>query len=227
MRSEWNDQSKDLKEKRKDKNSAMKNVDKQTTDSVLRIMVKKFRNCMLEAHEKLDSIIKEKWIGNANHYREYLVQMITGSDALTEEQSKQLSTVILNYEPLSFNDEEENLFIKAKFLRGRFFGLNMIGSERLNTRKLTTFFNNRLSKEILEMSLAINDSRFESFSEWQDALQDLVEDNIADFNPELREITELIKYDKQREIDLKRDQKTIADSLKAVKEMMDWKTIDE
>ena len=69
------------------------------------------------------------------------------------------------------------------------------------------------------MADEINKSRFESFELWKQKLLDTVEENIADYNPELREITELIKDESDRIITLKKNQKTISNSLRAIEEM--------
>ena len=149
-----------------------------------------------------------------------MVRLIIGADSLSESQRSELSAIILNYPAFTYNDDSDKVFIKEKFLRGNFFGQL---SERLNTKRLASIYNSSMRRNVKEMSERINENCFVSFKEWQSKLQALIEDNIAQYNPELREISEFIREETDRILELQSNQQSITNSMLTIENMMSWK----
>ena len=178
-----------------------------------------------DAERELGEVTRKLWQENAQTYRDEMVKLITGSDALSEKQRTDLSNVILNYPIFQYDDDADKVFIKARFLRGNVLGLRIGASERLNTYKLAASYNSKIQRNIEEMSELINTSCANSFKQWQEKLQGAIEKNITIYNPELRELTEFIREESERILELQTDQLTISNSFKTIEDMMAWKEL--
>ena len=56
------------------------------------------------------------WLEKSNDYRDSMVRLITGTDALSENQKNELWQIIMNYPAFTYDDDSDDVFIKAKFL---------------------------------------------------------------------------------------------------------------
>ena len=198
LATEWVTDSKTMQQKKESMDATRQNVDKETSDRLLEIVVKEFRKNIIDAQDRLGEASKQHWQENAQAYRDEMIRLITGTDALSEKQRNELSAVILSYPTFQYDDDADKVFIKAKFLRGNVLGLRLGASERLNTARLASSYNTRIRHNIDEMSQLINSSCFTSFKAWQENLQALIEENITIYNPELRELTEFIREESER-----------------------------
>ena len=54
----------------------------------------------------------------------------------------------------------------------------------------------------------------------------VIEQNITEYNPQLRDMAEMIREETEKIIELETDQKTISDTLDAIKQLMAWKEVD-
>ncbi len=215
-----------LKESRDERATAEKEIDKETSDMLLKIVVEKYKESVLLAQEMLGYNIRHHWKANAESLKNILIKIITGSDALSSEQRGTLSNIIMNYQILTFNDDAENVFIKTKFLRGKVFGFSLIDDEKLNIRKLTRSYNDRISKSVSEIAAEMNASCYSSFKLWKSNLSTVIEANITEYNPQLRDMSDMIKEETEKIAELEENQLLIQQSLKAIKELMSWKNAE-
>jgi DNA repair ATPase RecN len=111
-------------------------------------------------------------------------------------------------------------------LRGNFFGLKINDDEKLNTKKLTKEYNNKIQENINEMAKLINNSCISSFNSWRKRLESVIEQNITEYNPNLRGMSELIREETEKIAELEQNQRTIQDSLDTIRTLMSWKTIE-
>lgn len=226
LATEWVTDSKTMQQKKESMDATRQNVDKETSDRLLKIVVKEFRKNIIDAQDRLGEASKQHWQENAQAYRDEMIRLITGTDALSEKQRNELSAVILSYPTFKYDDDADKVFIKAKFLRGNVLGLRLGASERLNTARLASSYNTRIRHNIDEMSQLINSSCFTSFKAWQENLQALIEENITIYNPELRELTEFIREESERILELQTNQQTISNSFMTIENMMAWKELE-
>ncbi|KSV60389.1 dynamin family protein [Acetivibrio ethanolgignens] len=217
---------KDVQEQKDRRDTVSKDIDKATSDRVIRGVVHEYKKNTLAAKDEVSAALKEYWLANAQELRNRLVEIITETDALTSTQREELQTIIMNYEPLEFNDDADNIFIKARFLRGNFLGLRSNDSEKLNTKRLTDIYNDRIRKNIKEIAVMLNESCLGSFRNWVQKLQSVIEQNITDYNPRLRDMADMIREETEKIAELEEDQRTIGASLEAIKELMSWKTLE-
>lgn len=206
-----------------DRDAVKREIDSQTSDDVLERVVERYKDDFLDAKQKLAEEIKAAWLKNAAALRELLLSVVTGSDALSPAQRAQLSEIIMDYKALEFNDDADDIFIKAKFLRGKFLGFDT-DAERLNTKRLAYRYNERISKNIASMAQILFENCYASFKAWMSSLMSLIEQNITEYNPELRDMAEMIREETEKIIELEGDQKTISTTLDTIKQLMEWKT---
>lgn len=224
---DWNFDSRELNSKKTNLDSTKKNVDKETADELMHIVRSEFRRNLMDAQERLSELTSKKWQSNAQIYRDEMVKIITGTDALTAQQRSDLSDAILSYQPFAFDDKADKVFIKAKYLQGNVLGIRFFDTEKLDTRRLVSAYNSKLSSSINEISTSINDSCYSSYQKWQEDLRIMIEQNITTLNPELRELTEMIREESETIQELQNNQQTITNSFKAMEELMSWKMIEE
>lgn len=206
--------------------AAQREIDTQTSDDVIRIVNEKYRSCILDAIERLGNETRSHWQMNAQSLKEELIEIITESDALSNAQRAVLSGIIMDYQPLEFNNGADDIFIKTNYLRGSFLGIQARKSERLNIRRLAANFNDRISKNVLDMALHLNNSCYSSYKAWQTSLLSTIEDNIAEYNPQLRDMSEMIREETEKIAELENDQQTISASLESIRGLMSWKNVE-
>lgn len=216
----------DRQEQRERLDSVSRDIDKATSDRVLKVVVNEYKKNTMAAKDEVSAALKEYWLANAQELRNGLIAIITETDALTNSQREEIQTIIMNYEPLEFNDDADNVFIKTKFLRGNFLGLRPNDAEKLNIRRLTDIYNDRIRKNIKEIARLLNDSCLGSFRNWVQKLQSVIEQNITDYNPRLRDMADMIKEETEKIVELEEDQRSIGASLEAIRELMSWRTLE-
>lgn len=229
VKSMADDFARDFKEMQDSKSAmsqAEREIDKASSDKMLRSVVHEYKKNITKADDVLSQHLKEYWYALAQSLRNRLIEIITDSEALSVAQREEISNIIINYEPLDIKDDADIVFIKKKFLRGYLFGFRLNDSERLNIRLLTSRYNEKIRKNVYEMAVAINSSYFASFKAWEMSLNTVIEENITDYNPQLRDMAAMIKEETEKIIELENDQNAISSSLEAIKELMSWKVMD-
>ena len=216
---------KDMQESKQVKDSAEREVDKATSDRLLEIVIEEYKKNINVSKDTLSMGLKEHWYENAERIRTAMIEIITDSEALSVSQREEISNTIINYHPLDFNDDSDNMFIKKRFLRGNVLGLKLNDSERLNTKRLTSSYNDKIHKNIKAMASDLNVSCFTGFKTWEHNLASIIEENITEYNPQLRDMAEMIREETEKIIELEDNQQKISSSLNAIKELMSWKVL--
>ncbi len=223
LKSEWANDSEVVKQRKENKDSTRKQIDSTTSEQTMTIVKDMFKADILEAQGKLQGNAQVYWLNKSQEYRDSMIRLITGSDALSEKQKNELWEIIMNYPAFSYDDDSDDVFIKAKFLRQSFWSGLFGRRDRIDTKRLSASFNSKIKSSTREMSKQINKSYFESFQEWQGRLQSTIEANITNLNPDLRDLSERIRDEEDRISELKSNQRTISDSLETIMHMMEWK----
>lgn len=217
---------KEMQENKDEMDSSRSEIDKATSDEIMKIVVDRYKSSILEAQEKASAVTKQHWMDNEETLKNALVAIITGTDALSAKQREELSEIIINYQGLVIDDEANKVFVKAKYLKGQILGFRLSSSERLNTRRLANNFNDLIAKSIRSMSEDLNENCYSAFKVWKSHLCSVIEENITEMNPQLKQIAELIKEETDKINELADNQQTICSSLDAIKELMDWKVFE-
>ena len=102
----------------------------------------------------------------------------------------------------------------------------MNDSEKLNTKLLTARYNDKIKKNVYDMAVDINQIYFASFKAWEMSLNTVIEENITDYNPQLRDMAAMIKEETEKILELESDQNAISSSLEAIRTLMSWKDVE-
>lgn len=215
----------EVQEKVEARDASKRKIDEATSDTILNIVTEQYKINLIDAKDKLSMISKKHWHDNAQLLRSRLIEIITGSDALSSKQREELSGIIINYQALEFNDDADNIFIKSKFLRGNLLGIQFSDTEQLNIKRLASIYNDKINKNISEMATVMNESCYKSFKTWKTNLDSIIEQNITEYNPQLRDMAEMIREETEKINELEDNQKTISSSLEAIRELMSWKEL--
>ena len=226
MKEDFAKDYKELQESKKEMDFAESEIDKATSDSLLQIVIDEYKKNILAAKDILSEEIKGRWYANAQLLRNGLIEIITGSEALSVGQREELSSIIINYRPLEFNDDADNIFIKKRFLRGNVLGFQWFESEKLDTKRLSGSYNEKMRKNIRAIAEEMNNGCFVSFKNWEQSLASVIETNITEYNPQLRDMAEMIKEETDKIIELEENQKAISSSLETIREMRAWKILE-
>ena len=219
---------KDFKEIQMNKNevdTSRNEIDKATSDQIMKLVVERYKKSIVDAQIKAGMVIKQHWMNNAETLKDTLVAIITGSDALSAKQRDDLSEIIINHQGLLI-DDGANKFVKVKYLKGRILGFQLGTSERLNTKRLANSFNNLVAKNVKAMSEDLNENCYAAFRTWKENLCSLIEENITELNPQLKQMAEMIKEETDAINELTDNQRIISSSFEEIKELMAWKVIE-
>lgn len=222
------DVTKDIKEIQESKNrmdETEKELDKQTSDEIMKFVIDSYKVNLDDAQEKLDLHLNNYWREKELEFKTAIIREIAQSDALSDSQRNEITDIIKNYAFVDFKDDAESVFVKRKFLKGALFGLRLSDSEKLNTNRLATSYNDRIIKIIHSMSQEMNTKCFERFKIWNDRLLGVIEANLTELNPELKSIAEIIRIESESIAELENNQKTIQTSLEDIIDLMTWKEV--
>jgi hypothetical protein len=224
LATEWATDSHDVHQKKESRDTTKRGIDKATSDQLIRLVIVEFKKNIVDAQNRIGNSARGYWLNASNTYKDELARLITGSDVLSENQRGELSDIIWQYPELTFDDEADKVFIKAKFLRGNVLGLRL--SEKLDNARLASCYNKRINNSLEEMTNIINRNCLSNFKLWQGNLLAIVEENITVYNPELREIAEVIREETGRILELQSNQQLISSSLETIENLMAWKDLE-
>ena len=209
---------------KKEWNEAQREMDSQISDLVIAYVAEDYRKNFIDAKMRICIHTEYNWKNCAEQMKKLLIEKVTNSSDLTDDQRERLSGIVVDYKPLAFDDDTEDVFIKTKFLRGNYLCLQK--SESLDIRRLTARYNNRLAQNIESMAEMINAGRYAAFKAWVRNLAALMESNIVELNPELHVKAVQIQEETEKIAEYEAYQLTISNVLTEIRQMMEWKTVD-
>lgn len=202
-------------------------TDKNAADSLLKYVRDNYDKKILETHELLDSKSRYYWTNNTEKIRDVLIDIISGSEVLTDNRRKELERIIITYHKLSFQDNSaDTIFNKEHFEKRIKIGDRLIWqSDHLNVDKLTRAYNTNIMLEVNERYEIIEKSHKNSALIWIQNLLDEISENIIDYSPELSKQAQNITFMTKQLEDLKLRKEKLEEYTKTLHGMMDWKTI--
>ena len=222
------DAAKDFRDVQDSKNKmdeTEKELDKQTSDEIIKYVIHCYKVNLNDAQEKLNLHLGAYWKEKELEFKTNLVKEISNSDALSDSQRDEIADMIKNYDSVDFMDDAESVFVKKKFLKGVLFGVRIGYSERLNTNRLASRYNEKIKNIVSIMSQEMNSNCFERFKIWEDRLLGVIEANLTELNPDLNSIAEIIRIESDSIAELENDRKTIKTSLDDINDLMAWKVV--
>ena len=211
---------------KKELDLTQRDASSETVDEVLGEVIETYKNSMVDAAKKINHIACNYWENNSKMLKDELIDIVTASDALTDNQKQTLSELIFNYKNISYDDQASSIFVKPKFLQGHLLGLDLFMFEKLNTDKLAKEYNKTVAKNIEGISTDMNTNYYNSYKKWQDEISSMIEKNIVELNPELQVISDSIDNETEKINSLETSQQKIRDSLKEIENLISFKTIE-
>jgi|GEM_PF-174406 len=195
-------------------------IEEETSDIVISNVNESFRENNRDAEQKIGKESKEYWLKKTEEYKAEMIKIIKATEDLSTEEGDKLYKIISEYQAPQFEDNGVDLFIKSQYLKTRFFGL--LKSEIINTKRLNAGYNREMDQSIENNANRINSEYNNCYKAWQSELLDLIEENITEYNPELKKVCGEISELTADINKLERDNMTITNAFKKMEELKEW-----
>jgi hypothetical protein len=211
------------REKLIERDNAREEIDIKAADLLLEQVKEKFNAAINRVQTVLFHASSNYWMARAEDLRKKLLIVVLASPDISQEKRDELQGLIEGFERITFSGEIEKIFEKEIFERHSFF--KFFEDHRLNKRKLASRFNNTLKEGIDSIYLQMKNSHKQIFNDWQKRLFTVIEDNITDLNPQLREAKKQVAFYKDLIESLRAAQEALNEYIEKINQLMDWKPI--
>ena len=200
-------------------------VDKDAADQLLNYVTAMYERKLQETCDILDSESRAYWSKNTESLRNELVQLVSGSEVLTEDRRKELERIIITYQKLTFRDDAADLiFDKGNFeIKIKIGNQVLWESDHLNIDKLAKTYNLNISRGATARYESIEESHRGSAFAWIQSLLDEIRENIVEYSPELSKQAKQIRIMTDQIEELEERQHKLKDYTEKLKSMMSWK----
>lgn len=204
-------------------------VDTQAADSLLKYVSNEYEKKLKETYQLLDDASKEYWRGKTENLRDKLIEIVAGSEVLTEDRRDELEKIIVNYKKIIFKDNAaETIFEKQNFekkIRIGDFEWNL--SDHLNIEKLTKTYNSNIEVGAMNRYNSIEESHKKSVFQWIEELLDVIRENIVEYSPELSRQAKQIRVMTEQIEELEARKRKLNQYTDDLHNMMDWQLSGE
>lgn len=209
------------REKSAERDNTREKIDTTAADQLLTQVKEKFNFAINHAQTLLFQFSISYWKERAENLRKELLVIVLASQDISKEKREELQELIEGFERITFTGEVEKIFEKEIFERRAFFGF--FEDHHLNKQKLSSRFNRSLKDGINDIYLQMKSSHARIFTEWQMRLFSVIEDNITDLNPSLRDDKEKVAYYKDLIESYRTAQEELNKNIDKINQLMDWK----
>lgn len=216
---------KDSRYKSKELRETQKSINILVADDLLSEVKTDFNKNIGTAQLLLNKSSVNYWNTKSNEMKLSLAALVTGSTALSDEKREELAEIIMSFDPVSFDKQIDDIFIKTEFERHAIslFGIKLFDNNKLNLGKLSRTYNSELKDGIENISRRLQNSHELSFKSWTDNLMKVIRENITEYNPGLNKIVRYISEDEKRINDLTERQLKLTQYTQEIEDMMSWK----
>ncbi|WP_303836710.1 dynamin family protein [Ruminococcus flavefaciens] len=216
---------KESRDKTKELKETQKSINILVADDLLSEVKSDFNKNIGTAQLLLNKSSVNYWNNKSNEMKQGLAALVTGSTALSDEKREELAEIIMSFDPVSFEKQIDEIFIKTEFERHAIslFGIKLFDNNKLNLGKLSRTYNSELKEGIENISRRLQNSHELSFKSWTDNLMKVIRENITEYNPGLNKIVRYIAEDEKRINDLTERQLRLTQYTHEIEDMMSWK----
>ena len=205
--------------------NARREIDKEVAAKLVQMLNSDIKRITEETMNSIDAESKSYLEVKKKEVKDALIKVITGSDVLSDDKKKELSDIIIRFEVLDYLTDN-SAFAKEDYEKVIRLGRATIGfTDQINLEKLRRDYNNKLHSLVQSIYADVRTSHIKSFEEWLQSLQEVLENNIIEYSPVLRNQVELIKEETARIQDLEMKQQKLADYTEQIRRMMAWKEV--
>lgn len=213
------------REKSLDRDNTRKEIDTKAADLLLERVKGMFSVVTGSAQSILFQASTKYWKERAEELRKKLLIVVFAASYISQEKRAELQDLIEGFEEITFSVEVEKIFEKEFFERHFLFGI--FEDYRLNKRKLSSRFNSTLKEGINDIYLQMKNSHKQIFMDWQNRLFSVIEDNIIELNPQLKESKKQVDFYNDLIESLKEAQEALNEHIDKINKLMDWKKFVE
>ena len=200
-----------------------KQITKEVAEQLVLLLNNDIEKISKEAVKQIDAESRIHLETEKQEIKNALIQVVTGAESLTEKRKKDLSDIIIHFGEVE-RTEEKDEFQKKDYEIAIRLGNTSIGfTDLINLEKLRRDYNTKLHSLFQSIYSDISASHIASFNEWLQRLMDVLEHNIIEYSPSLRNQAELIGEETARIHELEQKQRLLADYTDQIREMMAWK----
>ena len=175
-----------------------------------------------EIHEKKIEKSIEYWTEKTDKVRNSLVELVTGSSALSDTKKEELEALIVQYEAMKFEKNNAEKLEKDRF-EIKLFSVFAMDPLNINRMKLARTYNSEISKSKEGNYRNIFTSHIDSYEKWIENLNEMLINSIVEINPTLSAQAEIIKEETQRIQDLESRQRKLDQYVSQIHKMMQWR----
>ena len=211
-------------ESRREVEATRRIADQLASDQLLDQVIERFKRAHGAMAQEVNDLSIEYWADALENTRGTLFRLATGSTALSEERRREIGNIIINHPAIDFSRDVSEIFTRDQFEKNRLlrrFGI--IGSERLDLRKLEGVYNTEINRAFSEIRESIGESHEDSFDRWQVELLSKIESNINDYNPDLKTQVDLILEDERQISKLTAKLRRIENCVDTVERLIGWR----
>ncbi len=215
----------DAVQRENEKKDTRTEIDKKVADELTNYVREKYETRLHDLFESMDQASQDYWTRNTEELRNILVQIVTGSDALTTEFRDELKNIIIKYQQLTFDEERaKSIFRKEIFEKRITLGDYVLWkSNHLNLEKLAKTYNEHMSEDVQERYNVLEVSHRDSAYLWIESLLDEIRANIVKYSPELSKQAKTIQKLTKEIENLVEKKEKLKNYTVQLEEMMDWK----
>ncbi|HOO06468.1 MAG TPA: dynamin family protein [Ruminococcus sp.] len=211
-------------EKAREQREAEKTIDSEIADQILSEVKEQFTENTVAAQAQLNEASKNYWLERSELMKKKLIDIVTGSDELSDEKRSEIEEIIMTYAPISFERHADDIFSRADFEHKsiNLFGFKLFENNRLNLGKLAKVFNSEHKKAVTEIAANISESHERSFKEWNADLLMEIKENITEFNPELQKLVRYIAEKESHILELEDRRSRLNNYINSITQLMSW-----
>lgn len=200
-----------------------KKTNAETSSEVLEEVKERYNVDLSEGINKVNNLAFKYWYENAKELKKELIKIITICDDLTDQQKELLSTFIMEYGEISYDDQTNEIFAKPKFLQGNFCGVNLFTIEKLRMEKIENEYRTNITKSIEKIADDLNQQYHKDYTQWQEVLSKKIEQHIAELNSDLKTLAEQINNEEKLINFLKTSKDKILTTQKEIESLISFK----
>ena len=200
-----------------------KQIDKEVAEQLVQMLNRDMEKINTETTEGI-AVESQKYLEKKKlEIKEELIKVVTGAEMLSDDKKKELSDIIIKFDVVG-RETDESTFAKADYEKVIRLGKTTIGfTDQIYIERLRRDYNSKLHELVYSIYADIRASHLNSFSEWLHSLLSVIENNILEYSPALKNQVELINEETSRILELENKQRKLSDYTEQIKRMMAWK----
>ena len=224
---EVNEERRSIQESKKEQKQSRHEIDAQASQDLLKYVSEQYEEKLAEVHSLLEQQSQKYWSDNTELIRTQMAKLVAGAEVLTDDRRDELEQIIIQYDPISFDQTSaELLFNKDNFEKKlQLFNLVIWQSDHLKIGKIVQTYGSNIKTNVDRWYDAIKESHKKSAYNWIEILLNKIRDNVVAYNSNLSKQAEQLR-DLENEIsDYERRQLQLEQYSEKLTAMMDWKEV--